>query len=209
MVRDPLRLGGQRVRAIPPSGHVAGVIAQTDLAIGVHRAPANIALRWIHGTTLDITAEWQGILNPAHVNCLRHFPGRGYRVYGARTLSSDTTWRFLNVRRLLLMLETAVSYAIQWAVFEPNNFYLRQTVTLTITSFLNALWQRGALVGNTEEEAFFVRCDEENNPSFIIDSGQLIVDIGVAPAQPAEFVIFRIGRTQDELEITEQIGVRI
>lgn len=207
LVVDPLRLGGQVVRAIPPSGHVTGIIARTDLRDGPHKAPANEVLAWAQGLTVDVTAEWQGILNPAHINCLRYFPGRGFRVYGARTLSSDTAWRFLNVRRLLILIEKSISYSIQWAVFEPNDFYLRQTLTLAISSFLQVLWQKGALVGSTPEEAFFIRCDETNNPSAVTDAGQLIIDIGVAPVSPAEFVVLRIGRTRDELEITEQAGL--
>ncbi|MCB8986640.1 MAG: phage tail sheath family protein [Ardenticatenaceae bacterium] len=207
LVVDPLRLGGQIVRAIPPSGHVAGVIARTDLRDGVHKAPANEITNWAQGLTLDVTAEWQGILNPAHVNCLRLLPGRGLRVFGARTLSSDTAWRFLNVRRLLILIEKSISLSIQWAVFEPNDFYLRQTLILAISSFLQALWQRGALVGSTAEEAFFVLCDETNNPPEVSDAGQLIIDVGVAPTSPAEFVVLRIGRTRDELEITEQAGL--
>ena len=205
--RDPLRLGGQIVRAIPPSGHVAGIIARTDLRDGVHKAPANEIINWVQGLTLDVTAEWQAILNPAHVNCLRQFSGRGLRVYGARTLSSNTAWRFLNVRRLLILIEKSISMSIQWAVFEPNDFYLRQTLILAISSFLQALWQRGALVGGTPEEAFFVQCDEINNPPEVTEAGQLIIDVGIAPTSPAEFVVLRIGRTRDELEITEQAGL--
>ena len=207
LVLDPLRLGGQIVRAIPPSGHVAGIIARTDLRDGVHKAPANEIINWVQGLTLDVTAEWQAILNPAHVNCLRQFSGRGLRVYGARTLSSNTAWRFLNVRRLLILIEKSISMSIQWAVFEPNDFYLRQTLILAISSFLQALWQRGALVGGTPEEAFFVQCDEINNPPEVTEAGQLIIDVGVAPTSPAEFVVLRIGRTRDELEITEQAGL--
>lgn len=207
LVVDPLRLGGKIVRAIPPSGHVAGVVARTDLRDGVHKAPANEVINWAQGLTLNVTAEWQGILNPAHVNCLRQFPGRGLRVYGARTLSSDTAWRFLNVRRLLILIEKSISFSIQWSVFEPNDFYLRQTLILAISSFLEALWQRGALVGRTVAEAFFVVCDETNNPPEVSEVGQLIIDVGVAPTSPAEFVVLRIGRTRDELEITEQAGL--
>ncbi|MFQ5857428.1 MAG: phage tail sheath C-terminal domain-containing protein, partial [Anaerolineae bacterium] len=128
------------------------------------------------------------------------------RLYGARTVSSDPAWRYVNVRRLLMMIEEAVEDAIQWAVFEPNDFYLRQTLTLAISSFLQALWERGALVGETADQAFFVKCDEENNPPYVSDLGQLIAEVGVAPVIPAEFVVFRIGRTEDELEIIERDG---
>lgn len=209
LVVDPLRLAGQVVRAVPPSGHVAGIAARTDLTIGVHKAPANEPLSWAQGLTLDISAELQGALNPAHVNCLRHFPGRGFRVYGARTLSSDPAWRFLNVRRLINMIKKALFLSLQWAVFEPNNVFTRQLILLAVSSFLSALWQRGALVGSAPEEAFFVRCDEVNNLQADVDNGQLHVDIGVAPVQPAEFIRFLIGRTEDELELTEQVGLQI
>lgn len=203
LVFDPLRLGGQVVRAIPPSGHVAGVIAATDLVVGVHKAPANVALQWAQDLTRQVEPEVQGILNPQGINCLRLLPGRGLRVYGARTVSSDASWRFVNVRRLMMMIEEAVSEAIQWAVFEPNDFYLRQTLILAISSFLDVLWQRGALAGAAPEQAYFVKADDENNPPPVVDAGQLIIDVGVAPVIPAEFVVFRIGRTEDELEISE------
>jgi uncharacterized protein len=208
LVSDPLQLRGQVVRAIPPSGHVAGIFARTDITTGVHKAPANEALRWVQDVLVDVTAELQGLLNPVGINVIRAFPGRGLRLYGARTVSSDPSWRFVNVRRLLMMIEEAVEEAIQWSVFEPNDFTLRQTLILAIASFLQTLWERGALVGTTAAEAFFVKCDEDNNPLFVVDAGQIIVDVGVAPVSPAEFVVFRIGRTEDTLAITEQDGGR-
>jgi phage tail sheath protein FI len=206
LVYDPLRLGRQIVRAIPPSGHVAGIMARSDRAIGVHKAPANELLRWAQDVMVVVSAEMQGILNPMGVNCLRPLLGRGLRVYAARTMSSDSAWRYVNVRRLLLMIEEAVEESLQWAVFEPNDFTLRQMLILTIGSFLRALWTRGALVGADEEEAFFVKCDEENNPPYLADLGQLVVDVGVAPVKPAEFVVFSIGRVENVFELTEQRG---
>jgi phage tail sheath protein FI len=206
LVYDPLQLGGQVVRPIPPSGHVAGVIARTDVSVGVHMAPANVEILWAQDATTEVTPEIQGLLNPRGINCIRSFPGRGLRVYGARTVSSDPLWRYLSVRRLLLMIEEALDISTQWAVFEPNDYYLRQTLTLAISSFLQALWEQGALAGETAEDAFFVRCDEENNPSYVTDLGQLVAEVGVAPVYPAEFVVLRIGRTEDELEITEMDG---
>jgi hypothetical protein len=204
VVYDPLRSGGRVVRAIPPSGHVAGIYAQTDIAVGVHKAPANTELLWAQDATAQVDADLQGLLNPQGINCIRAFPGRGLRLYGARTVSSDPSWRYVNVRRLLMMIEQAVEVATQWAVFEPNDFFLRQTLLLAISSFLESLWQGGALAGATADEAFFVKCDNDNNPPGTADLGRLIVDVGVAPSIPAEFVVFRIGRTQDTLEITEQ-----
>jgi phage tail sheath protein FI len=205
LVYDPLQLGNQVVRAIPPSGHVAGIYARTDTETGVHAAPANQELKWAQGLSLEVSPEVQGIFNPVGINVARTFPGRGILLYGARTVSSDPAWRYVNVRRLLMMIEEAVEESTQWAVFEPNDIYLRQTLVMAISSFLEALWERGALVGKTPEEAFFVKCDDENNPSYITDLGQLIVDVGVAPVIPAEFVVFRIGKTERGLGVAEEV----
>jgi len=128
------------------------------------------------------------------INCIRAFPGRGIRVWGARTLSSDPAWRYLNVRRLFNFVEKAIEGGTQWVVFEPNDYALWQRVKRDISAFLKQVWMSGALFGATPEEAFFVKCDEENNPVETRDAGQLIVDIGIAPVKPAEFVIFRISQ---------------
>jgi hypothetical protein len=202
-VVDPLRAAGTLTRSIPPSGHVAGQWARTDVAIGVHKAPANAPLVWVQDLTLASGAEVHGLLNTMGINVLRVLPGRGIRIMGARTLSSDPTWRYLNVRRLLMMIAKAVYLSTQWAVFEPNDTFTRAKLRLAITSFLLALWRQGALVGGTAEAAFFVQCDEENNPSYERDRGRLVADIGVAPAYPFEFVVVRVGRTDNEFEITE------
>ena len=127
---------------------------------------------------------------------------------GARTVSSDPDWRFVNVRRLLMMIEEAIDEATQWAVFEPNDFYTRAKVTLAISSFLIALWQRGALAGKTIEESLFVKCDETNNPPSERDNGRLLADVGVAPSNPFEFVVLRVGRTNNEFEIAEEVNRR-
>ncbi len=204
-VYDPRRPRSVALRPVPPSGHVAGVLARTDLAVGVHKAPANAELRWAQGVTLEIGAGEQGLLNPLGVNCIRTFPGRGIRLYGARMATSDSLWRYVPVRRLLLMIEEAVAESSQWAVFEPHDGDLRQTLTLAISSFLESLWERGALAGVTAAEAFFVKCDRENNPQDAIDRGELLAEVGVAPVMPAEFVIFRLGRIGDTFEI-EEVG---
>lgn len=201
---DPLKLGPSSLRAIPPSGHIAGLYARTDFATGVHKAPANDELFWAEDITAGINDEEQAVLNPEGVNCLRAFPGRGIRVYGARTISSDPDWRYVNVRRLLLMIEEAVDEATQWAVFEPHNFVLRQTLRLSISSFLETLWREGALAGSTPAEAFYVKCDDTTNPPQTINEGRIITEIGVAPSKPAEFIVFRIGRTSEELEVVER-----
>ena len=203
-VVDPLRTSVSGItRAIPASGHVGGQYARTDLEVGVHKAPANNPLAWVQDFTVQVNDEVHGILNPVGINVLRSLPGRGLRIMGARTVSSDPDWRFVNVRRLMMMIEEAIDEATQWAVFEPNDFYTRAKLTLAISSFLIALWQRGALAGKTIEEAFFVKCDETNNPPSERDNGRLLADVGVAPSNPFEFVVLRVGRTNNEFEIAE------
>jgi hypothetical protein len=189
--------------SVPPSGHVAGLIARTDLGEGVHRAPANGVFSGVKALTELVDDVQHGVLNQQHINCLRLLPGRGIRVYGARTLSSDPAWRYLNVRRLVLMIEEAVEDASQWAVFEPNNQILRQALTFSLNGFLNALWRQGALAGEAPEAAYQVKCDEANNPPGVVDAGQIIAEIGVAPTIPFEFIRFRLGRTVEAVEITE------
>jgi hypothetical protein len=204
LVYDPLAGDAEdRMRALPPSGHVAGAIARTDLETGVHKAPANVALEWAQAFTADVGEPLQEVLNPLRVNCLRALPGRGLRVYGARTLSSDPQWRFTNVRRLLMMIEKAVCHATQWSVFEPNGFYLRARVAAEIASFLRILWRAGALAGASAEEAFFVRAGEYENPPDAVANGEMLAIVGVAPVMPAEFVVFRIGFTEGALEVVE------
>lgn len=203
-VIDPLDRAGRRLRAIPPSGHIAGLYARTDTLAGVHTAPANAELLWATDLTAALDDAQQGVLNPLGINVIRAFPGRGLRVYGARTVSSDPDWRFINVRRLLAMIEEAVEESMQWVVFEPNTFTLRQGVISSVASFLELLWRDGALAGTTAQDAFFVKCDETNNPPGLAAQGRLICDVGVAPAIPAEFVVFRVGRVGETLEIIEE-----
>jgi len=203
LVLDPLNLGNQIVRRIPPSGHVAGVYANTDLTVGVHQAPANSVVQWAQDLTSEVTPEMQALLNPIAVNCIRSFSGRGIRVYGARTLSSDASWLFVNVRRLVSMIEHALEISLQWVVFEPNNIHLWNLVRVSVTNFLESVWQKGALMGNTAAEAFFVTCDLTTNPLAVTEVGEMIAEIGVAPALPAEFVVFRLGQVQDTLEVSE------
>jgi hypothetical protein len=150
-----------------------------------------------------VDSPTQGILNPVGINCIRTFPGRGIRVYGARTVSSDTNWTFVNVRRLLMMIEKACYLSLRWAVFEPNNVQMRLRVRTALTVFLESIFQGGALAGATDAESFYVKCDGENNPQSLAANGQFVAEVGVAPALPAEFVVFRVGRTADSLEVTE------
>lgn len=202
-VVDPSRSGATLTRDIPPSGHVAGQYAQTDFQVGVHKAPANAPLVWTQDVTVVVGDAVHGILNPVGVNVIRPLAGRGIRIFGARTVSSDQDWRFVNVRRLLMMIEKAIYVSTQWAVFEPNDAFTRAKLRLSLTSFLLSLWQKGALMGGAANEAFFVKCDDENNPETERGNGRLLAEVGVAPSQPFEFVILRVGRTDNEFEITE------
>ena len=202
-VVDPLFPNKGQTRAIPPSGHAAGQYASSDLQVGVHKAPANELLDWAEDLTVPVNDAQQGILNPLGINAIRALPGRGIRIYGARTLSSDQDWKYLNVRRLLIMVETAIDLATQWAVFEPNDAITRSKLRLSLTNFLLELWRQGALMGDSADEAFFVLCDESNNPPSERADGRLLAEVGVAPSRPFEFVVLRVGRTNNEFEITE------
>jgi phage tail sheath protein FI len=199
-VFDPL--SGQAIH-VPPSGHVAGVWARSDDTRGVHKAPGNEVVRGAISLELNLTKGEHDQLNPVGINCIRAFPGRGIRVWGARTISSDPSWRYLNVRRLFNFVEESIFEGTQWVVFEPNDQRLWGRVKRTINSFLLRVWRDGALFGATPEQAFFVKCDEENNPPEVRDAGQLIVDIGIAPVKPAEFVVFRIAQFSGGADLSE------
>ncbi|MCG8346181.1 MAG: phage tail sheath subtilisin-like domain-containing protein [Chloroflexales bacterium] len=229
MAPDPLRLEGL-LRALPPSGYVAGIYARVDRQAGVHKPPANEALTGI----LDIATAYfdrkrlsplaqrtpynqpdardvrggiddliHGDLNDQQVNVIRPYPGRGVRIAGARTLSSDREWLFVNVRRLMIMIGEAIDEQTQWTVFEPNNPDLWLDISRSVSSLLDGLWRRGALDGATAEEAYFVRCDETTNPPEETALGRVICEIGVLPPWPAEFVIVRIGKTESGVEVLE------
>ena len=178
---------------VPPSGHIAGVYSRTDSERGVHKAPANEIVRGALGLKYNVSKGEQDLLNPKGINAIRFLNG-GIRIWGARTLSSDPSWRYINVRRLFIMVESSIERATQWVVFEPNDHRLWKRVQRTISSFLTLLWRNGALMGTSPEQAFYVKCDDETNPPEVIDAGQLVVEIGLAPSKPAEFVIFRIGQ---------------
>ena len=199
-VSNPL---GEGSMLIPPSGHMAGIYARSDAERGVHKAPANEVVRGAIGLELQITKGEQDVLNPIGVNCIRAFPGRGVRVWGARTLSSDPSWRYINVRRLFNFVEASIELGTQWVVFEPNDVDLWERVKRDITAFLTLVWRDGALFGNTPSEAFYVKCDEELNPPEVRDAGMLIIEVGLAPVKPAEFVIFRISQWQGGGEVSE------
>jgi phage tail sheath protein FI len=188
---------------IPPSGYIAGIYANTDVERGVHKAPANVVVAGATGLQFKITKGEQDILNPRGVNCLRAFPGRGIRVWGARTCSSNTLWKYINVRRLFIFIEESIEEGTQWVVFEPNDQKLWARVRQTITQFLTTVWRNGALMGPKAEEAFFVKCDRTTMTQDDIDNGRLICIIGIAPVKPAEFVIFRITQYSGGSELEE------
>ncbi|MGC9665885.1 phage tail sheath family protein [Planosporangium sp. 12N6] len=190
-VMDPV---AGRPAFLPPSGHVAGIWARNDATRGVHKAPANEIVRGAIALELNLTKGEHDQLNPDGINCIRTFPGQGIRVWGARTLSSDPEWRYLNVRRLFNYVEKSILQGTNWVVFEPNDPKLWDSVNRTVTMFLRRVWRDGALFGRTPAEAFYVKCDEENNPPENRDAGMLTVEIGIAPVKPAEFVIFRISQ---------------
>jgi len=179
---------------IPPSGHVAGVWCRTDSTRGVHKAPANEITMGVNGLGFQITQAEQGGLNKVGINCIRSFPGRGIRIWGARTLSSDPEWRYINVRRLFNYVAESIMEGTQWSVFEPNDEKLWIQLRIAVSNFLTRTWNEGALFGATPAEAFFVKCDAETNPPEVIEAGQVICEIGIAPVKPAEFVIFRLSQ---------------
>ncbi|MEV7003895.1 phage tail sheath subtilisin-like domain-containing protein [Streptomyces sp. NPDC093982] len=180
--------GGEK--AVPPSGHVAGVWARVDGERGVHKTPANTAVRGAAGLQHSLTDSEHGELNDAGVNALRVFPGQGVLVWGARTLASDTEWKYLSVRRLANYLYASIVDGTSWASFESNGDELQAAVRAQVATFLTAQWRRGALQGARPAEAFFVICDDSNNPSD--SAGALSIDVGFAAVRPAEFVQLRI-----------------
>lgn len=192
-----------QLRLLPPGGHIGGIYARSDTERGVHKAPANETVRGAADLEFPITKAAQGILNPRGVNVIRFFPGRGNLVWGARTLSSNSLWKYINVRRLFIYIEESIDEGTQWVVFEPNNEKLWARVRATITQFLTRVWRDGALMGTKVEEAFFVKCDRTTMTQDDIDNGRLICVIGIAPVKPAEFVIFRIAQWAGGSSTTE------
>ena len=191
-VMNPLT---KRPMMIPPSGHMAGVWCRVDDTRGVHKAPANEVILGANGLGFQVTQAEQGGLNKVGINCIRAFPGRGIRIWGARTLSSDPEWRYINVRRLFNYVAESIMEGTQWSVFEPNDQRLWTPLRISATNFLTRVWRRsGALFGTTPGEAFYVKCDAETNPPEVIEAGQVICEIGISPVKPAEFVIFRLSQ---------------
>ena len=197
-IDNPAATNGDTSIMAPPSGHLAGIWSRTDETRGVWKAPANEVVRGALNVETNITKAEQGLLNPIGINCIRPFGTQGIRVWGARTLTSNTDWTYINVRRLFNMIETTIMNGTQFAVFEPNDQKLWEGLKRTVGSFLRGLWRDGALFGATAEQAFFVKCDDETNPPDSIDQGKVVVEVGIAPVKPAEFVIFRISQLKDE-----------
>jgi phage tail sheath protein FI len=185
---------GERFLTVPPCGHVAGVWADVDARRGVWKAPANEPVRGVVRLENDVTTGEQDLLNPEGINCIRVLRDQGIRIWGARTLATvaQPDWRYIPIRRTFTFIESSVQRAIAWAVFEPHDQDLRERVKRTIRSFLLGIWRQGGLVGATPDNAFFVVCDPTNNPADSVAAGRLVVDVGICPVRPAEFVIFRI-----------------
>ncbi|GEC04413.1 hypothetical protein SSP24_20680 [Streptomyces spinoverrucosus] len=201
---DPLT---GRLRAFPPSGAIAGVIARTDSERGVWKAPAGTEARLVgvHSLTVDLTDRESGLLNPLGVNCLRTFPLTGPLVWGARTLQGsdalDSEWKYVPVRRLALHVEESLQRGLQWVVFEPNDESLWQQIRLSASSYLHTLFRQGAFKGSTPREAYFVKCDHETTTAEDIAGGVVNVLVGIAPVRPAEFVIVRIQQTSGQFAL--------
>jgi phage tail sheath protein FI len=193
---------GEALRSVPPCGHVAGIVSRTDTQVGVFKAPANQEVLGILDLDVAVDTAAQDQLNPEGVNCLRAFPGRAIRVWGARTLSRQPEWRYVNVRRLFLTVRRWIDLNMTWAAFEPNAQRLWIRINRELGTYLTNLWQAGALVGQTPREAFYVKCDAETNPPARREVGQVVTEIGLAPSAPAEFVVVRITHREASVAAT-------
>lgn len=200
-VRDPLAADKQV--DISPAGHMAGIWARSDSVRGVHKAPANEVVRGALDVSYRVTQAEQGELNPAGVNVIRYFEREGILCWGARTLDEDSSeWRYLNLRRLFIMIEQSIARSTRWIVFEPNDRTLWKSIKRDINAFLTHLWRDGALMGRSPAEAFFCQCDEETNTPDVIDLGIVVTVIGIAPVKPAEFIVFRLHQWEGGSAIT-------
>jgi phage tail sheath protein FI len=198
-IANPFATGpNDMLMEVPPSGHMAGVYARVDGVRGVHKAPGNETVQGAIGLEYQVSKNEQDVLNPIGINCIRAFPGRGIRVWGARTLSSDPSWRYINVRRLFIMVEQSIKNGTQWVVFEPNDMSLWERVKRNVSAFLTLVWRDGALFGATPDASFYVKCDAELNTVETRDLGMFICEIGICPVKPAEFVIFRVSQWSGE-----------
>jgi hypothetical protein len=182
---------------VPPAGHIAGIYARVDAQHGVHKAPANEPIKGIQDVSHPVTQVQQDLLNPKGIDVIRDFrlQGRGILVWGARTMSSDPDWKYVNIRRLSIYLDQSLNRGLHWVESEPNNEQTWAAVRLSASAFLQTVWRSGALTGSKETEAFFVKCDRTTMTQNDLDNGRLVCLIGIAPVKPAEFVIIRIGQT--------------
>ena len=185
---------------LPPSGHMAGVYAAGDKEMGVHKSPANVPLQFVEDLTVELWEEEIGLLNSQNVNPLKTVSGTGIVAWGARTLSSNISYRYINVRRVISAVIRSLDMYMQWIVFEPNTPALWKMITRQVGYFLTTLWKKGYLSGSTPEEAFFVKCDEETNPPYMRDEGMLVVEVGLAPVRPAEYIVFKMAQ---EMQVGE------
>ncbi|MGC2407105.1 MAG: phage tail sheath subtilisin-like domain-containing protein [Candidatus Cybelea sp.] len=177
---------------VPPSGYVSGAYAFVDLSAGVQNPPANVDLTSVLGVAENMSDARQGPLNAANVNVIRDFPGRGVRIWGARSLALDDAWRYIHIRRLISAIEETLLLSSRWAVFETNNTALRKALTHSASVLVESIWRKGGLTGSTAAESFYVKCDDTNNPQSVVDAGQVICEVGVAAAAPMEFLVFQV-----------------
>jgi hypothetical protein len=208
-ILDPASSTGADEILIPPCGAIAGIYARSDATVGVHKAPANEDVRNAFDLERRLTDEEQGELNVEGVNVLRMFPGSGRPVvWGARTIApaAMTAWRYINVRRLFLYIEESLQKGLHPWVFDPNDLGLWKRLDRTVTEFLTRVWRSGALFGATPAQAFYVKIDEENNPEPVRALGQVVIEVGLAPVRPAEFIVVRIGMWAGRSDIQESGG---
>ena len=191
VVTDPLGASGATT-IIPPSGYVAGTYANVDLSFGVQNPPANVELVSVLDVAQDMSNLQQGPLNDANVNVIRAFPGRGIRIWGARSLAADNAWRYIHIRRLISTIEATALRFSRWAVFETNNAALRNALSHSLSVLLEGIWASGGLMGSSPDQGFYVKCDDTNNPPSVIGAGQVICQVGVAAVAPMEFLVFQI-----------------
>ena len=203
-----VRLGEEVLSPIPPSGHIAGMIARTDKLEGVHRAPANQPLQGLVDVAQRVRKRERDHAFDHRVNTLIPFTGRGIRIWGARTLSSDPSFVQINVRRLFILVRKSVEKYAQWVVFEPNEPSLWKKMIRSVDVFLGDLWKEGALLGATQDQAYYVKCDEETNPPEARDVGELVCEIGISPVKPAEFIVVRIHQwTRERTDADKEVPV--
>jgi uncharacterized protein len=203
-IADPAAAAGTSgTVTVPPSGHVAGVMARCDNTIGVHQAPANQVVRGALDLDYKLNDAEQGQLNKSGINAIRLFPGSPPLIWGARTLTTSTQWQYVNVRRLVSYIEASIIQGVRWAVFAPNNTALWKGLERSITEFLTRVWESGALFGASAKEAFYVLINDELNPPAVRDLGQVFVEIGLAPTRPAEYIVLRIGLWDGGTKVSE------